>query len=207
MAERTVAFLSSYVPRECGIGTFTRDLSTGVDQVQPDRPSIVVAINDSDAQYDYSRKVVFEVDQGLPETYVEAARFLNKQSRVKLVSVQHEFGRYGELRDGIVTRDYLVPFLEEIKKPAVVTMHTVLPHPGENLRDTVRAIYDHSNASVVMVNMAAMILGEDYGLAERGPDGQYLPPPKLHTSPTACPTSLCPRRTRTYAARCTRTPF
>jgi glycosyltransferase involved in cell wall biosynthesis len=194
MAERTVAFLSSYVPRECGVGTFSRDLSVGVDQVLPDRPSLVVAINDPDGQYDYTRKVVFEVDQGQPDTYIEAARFLNKQSRVKLVSVQHEFGLYGELRDGAVSYDYLVPFLRHLRKPSVVTMHTVLPHPGENLCQKVREIYDNSDASVVMVNMAAMILGEDYGLAQRGPDGQYVPPAKLHTIPHGVPNIALPKR-------------
>ncbi|GAC1399079.1 MAG: glycosyltransferase family 4 protein [Chloroflexota bacterium] len=195
MAERgTVAFLSSFVPRECGVGTFTRDLSTGVDQARPERPSVVVAINDPDGEYDYARKVVFEVDQGLTETYVEAARYLNKQSRVKVVSVQHEFGLYGELRDGAVTQDHLVPFLQELKKPSCVTMHTVLPHPGDNLRQKVREIYDNSDASVVMVNMAAIIMAEDYGLAEHGAEGEYQPPRKLHAIPHGVPNIALPKR-------------
>ena len=194
MADRTIAFLSSYVPRECGVGTFARDLATGIDQVWPDRPSAVVAINDPDAQYDYGRKVIYEVDQGQPETYVQAARFLNRQHRVKLVSVQHEFGLYGELRDGVVTRDYLVPFLQELKKPAVVTMHTVLPHPGDELRAKVREFYDLTAATVVMVNMAAMILGEDYGLAEHDENGQYVPPSKLHTIVHGVPNIALPKR-------------
>lgn len=167
MAERTIAFLSSFVPRECGVGTFTRDLASGIDQVRPDRLSSVVAINDPDGQYDYGRKVIFEVDQGQPETYVEAAQFINRQNRIKLVSVQHEFGLYGELRDGVVTRDYLAPFLKTLKKPSVVTMHTVLPHPSDELRAKVREIYELSSASVVMVNMAAMILEKITGWLSR----------------------------------------
>jgi len=194
MPERAVAFLSSYVPRECGVGTFARDLSTGVDQARPERPSVIVAINDPDGQYDYSRKVVFEVDQGLPETYVEAARYLNKQKSVKLVSVQHEFGLYGEFRDGAVTRDHLAPFLRELKKPSVVTLHTVLPNPGDNLRQKVREIYELSSASVVMVNMAAMILAEDYGLAEQNDVGMFAPPSKLRTIPHGVPNIALPKR-------------
>nr|MDQ2827675.1 hypothetical protein [Chloroflexota bacterium] len=93
-----VAFVSSYVPRECGIATFTRDLHTGLDQVRHGQQSLIVAINDQDAEYAYARRVVFQIDQSDPHSYVEAARYLNR-SRVQVVSIQHEFGRFGALKD------------------------------------------------------------------------------------------------------------
>src|SRR5690349_6593598 len=73
-----VAFVSSYVPRECGIATFTRDLHTGLDQVRKGQQSLIVAINDQDAEYAYARRVIFQIDQSDPHSYVEAARYLNR---------------------------------------------------------------------------------------------------------------------------------
>lgn len=188
-----VAFVSSYVPRECGIATFTRDLHTGLDQVRHGQQSLIVAINDQDAEYAYARRVVFQIDQSDPHSYVEAARYLNR-SRVQVVSIQHEFGRFGALKDGEVTEDHLLPMLRELKKPAIVTMHTVLPQPSESLKAWVREVYERSAAIVVMVNVAALILAEDYGLAENKPDEPFVLPRKIHTIPHGVPQVEMPRR-------------
>jgi len=188
-----VAFVSSYVPRECGIATFTRDLHTGLDQVRHGQQSLIVAINDQDAEYAYARRVVFQVDQSDPHSYVEAARYLNR-SRVQVVSIQHEFGRFGALYDGTITEDNLLPMLRELKKPAIITMHTVLPQPSDSLKAWVREVYELSAAVVVMVNVAALILAEDYGLAENKRDEPYIPPRKIHTIPHGVPQVEMPRR-------------
>src|SRR5437763_7198202 len=142
-----VAFVSSYVPRECGIATFTRDLHAGLDLVRQGQQSLVVAINDAGAEYAYARRVIFQIDQSDPDSYVEAARYLNR-SRVQVVSLQHEFGLYGGISAGEVKADYLLPFLRELKKPAITTLHTVLPQPSESLKATLREIYELSAATV-----------------------------------------------------------
>ncbi len=188
-----VAFVSSYVPRECGIATFTRDLHTGLDHVRNGQQSLIVAINDRDAEYAYGRRVIFQIDQSEPRSYVEAAEYLNR-ARVQVLSLQHEFGLYGQLADGQVVSDNALPFLRALKKPVVTTLHTVLPQPSESLKETIREIYQLSTATVVMVNMAALILAEDYGLAERDESGQYVPPRKLHTIPHGVPQVEMPRR-------------
>ena len=192
-----VAFVSSYVPRECGIATFTRDLHTGLDQVRKGQQSLIVAINDQDAEYAYARRVIFQIDQSDPHSYVEAARYLNR-SRVQVVSLQHEFGLYGGLSDGQVTADNFLPLLRELKKPVITTLHTVLPQPSENLKATVAEIYDLSAATVVMVNMASLILAEDYGLAENEPDQPFIPPHKLHVIPHGVPQVEMPRRSYNF---------
>ena len=192
-----VAFVSSYVPRECGIATFTRDLHTGLDQVRHGQQSLIVAINDPGAEYAYARRVIFQIDQSDPDSYVEAARYLNR-SRVQVVSLQHEFGLYGTIAAGQVKADYLLPLLRELRKPAITTLHTVLPQPSESLKATLREIYELSAATVVMVNMAALILAEDYGLAKSVPGGPFIMPPKLHTIPHGVPRVEMPRRSYNF---------
>jgi len=192
-----VAFVSSYVPRECGIATFTRDLHTGLDGVRHGQQSLIVAINDQDAEYAYARRVVFQIDQSDPQSYVEAARYLNR-SRVQVVSIQHEFGRFGALYDGQIESDHLLPMLRALKKPAIVTMHTVLPQPSPDLKAWAREVYALSAGVVVMVNVAALILAEDYGLAENKPDEPFVLPRKLHTIPHGVPQVEMPRRSYNF---------
>lgn len=65
-----VAFLSSFTPRECGIATFTRDLVDSIDRERTLNHSVVVAVNEKGAHYNYDHR----------------ARALNQE---KTTSIQH----------------------------------------------------------------------------------------------------------------------
>jgi glycosyltransferase involved in cell wall biosynthesis len=60
--------------------------------------------------------------------------------------------------------DALVPFLQELRKPVVTTLHTVLPHPTPHIRSLIGEIASHSTLVTTMVHLGAHILEEDYGL-------------------------------------------
>ncbi len=45
-AVRTIAFLGNYLPRKCGIATFTSDLLEAVAARQPESRCFAVAVND-----------------------------------------------------------------------------------------------------------------------------------------------------------------
>ena len=158
----TVAFVSSYPPRQCGIATFTRDLAQAVCKAPGIKDFKVVAINEPGGLHRYPREVIFRIDQGRPETYAEAAEFLNKQ-QIDVVSVQHEFGRFG-VWDQYLREDYLALFLDHIRKPVVTTLHTILPHPHPSVRAAIRNAADKSQAVVAMVKVGALMLVEDYGV-------------------------------------------
>jgi predicted GH43/DUF377 family glycosyl hydrolase len=63
--------------------------------------------------------------------------------------------------------DHLTPFLEELKKPALVNMHTVLPDPSPAIREAVRSIAETAHGLVVMAETAVDILERDYGINQR----------------------------------------
>ncbi len=122
----------------------------------------------------YGSDVRWRIRQGDPESYRAAARAINT-SNADVVNVQHEFGLYGTWTQpkfiaGRWTEsaydDCLVPFLEELRKPVVVTMHTVLPQPTPSIRATVRAIADHCDDLIVMASTAVDLLANDYELAK-----------------------------------------
>jgi len=124
----------------------------------------IAAIDDEGSLYRYPRQVRWRIDQQDPTSWRDAARAINN-SNIALVSIQHEFGIDGRFeRDGKFV-DHLPYFLEELQKPVVTTLHTVLPNPRADVRNSIRYLHDHSKAMVTMVNMAKLILEEEYGLS------------------------------------------
>jgi glycosyltransferase involved in cell wall biosynthesis len=163
-SETLVAFLGSYPPRACGIATFTRDLSDAVAHTGRRVAPRIAAIDDEGSLYRYPRQVRWRIDQQDPTSWRDAARAINN-SNIALVSIQHEFGIDGRFeRDGKFV-DHLPYFLEELQKPVVTTLHTVLPNPRVDVRNSIRYLHDRSKAVVTMVNMAKLILEEEYGLS------------------------------------------
>ena len=160
-----VAYLSSYSPRQCGIATFTEDLTRSIDELHKLKPSAIIGINDPGSSYNYGKEVVLQIDEDKIETYQEAADYLNR-SDFNLINVQHEFGLFGG-RWG----EYLLTLLERLDKPIVTTMHTTLSPGSKILRSldnpdvhnaVVKGICQASSAIVVMTEAAASILQESY---------------------------------------------
>ncbi len=154
-----VLFMGSYPPRECGIATFTRDLSSAMQKkFSPLIKPKILALNDDNVNiYNYSSEVRYKLDETDIQQYIEIAKDINKSSSIKLINIQHEFGLYGGEYG-----NYLLPFLETIEKPVVTTLHTVLPDPEDKRLRTVKTIADKSEFLVVMTNMAKNILMEEY---------------------------------------------
>jgi glycosyltransferase involved in cell wall biosynthesis len=153
-----LAFLGTYPPRRCGIGTFTRDLAEAVAFARLGSAIRVLATTDAAGPYNYPAAVRFEIRQGDKQDYVRAADHLN-YSDTQLVCVQHEFGIYGG-EDGA----HLLAFLARLKRPAVATLHTVLQRPSESQRSIVRAMGERCDRLVVMNDLAAEVLGDTHGV-------------------------------------------
>lgn len=169
-----IAFVSSAVPRRCGIATFAGDLIAAVKASDPAFVCRVAAIEEPAVRRPYSSDVRWRIRQGDAETYRAAAHAINA-SNADAVNVQHEFGLYGtwtepEFIAGRWTesayQDNLRCFLEDLRKPVVTTMHTVLPRPTPSVREAVRAIAELSDEVIVMASTAVEILASDYGLVK-----------------------------------------
>lgn len=113
-----ICFVSSFLPRECGIATYTNNLMDAIKSADKNCRFFVVAMNDN-KYYKYSPVVKFKIDQDQKEDYIKAAEFIN-QSDCDVVSIQHEFGIYG----GFNGRKLLY-LLKNLKKPIAITLHTV----------------------------------------------------------------------------------
>ncbi|MDE2405142.1 MAG: glycosyltransferase family 4 protein [Sphingomonadales bacterium] len=137
-----VAVIGTYLPRKCGLATFTADV---VEQLRAHHPEIAVdvyALDNPDQGLAYDG-LAGVISAGEAADYARVARAIN-ESGADVVWIQHEFGIFGGA-DGALVCD----FVDRLAAPLVVTLHTVLTHPSDNQR----AIIDHlvRRASQVMV--------------------------------------------------------
>jgi glycosyltransferase involved in cell wall biosynthesis len=168
---RTVAFLGDYLPRKCGIATFTSDLLGAVAARHPESRCFAVPVNDIEGCYRYPDVVRFEIEEQDLDSYRGAAEYLNT-SDVDVVSVQHEFGIFGG-----PAGSHLLTLLRELKAPVVTTLHTVLLKPNADQLRVMQQLIAHSARLVVMTERGRNILQEVY----------HAPPAKVDLIPHGIP--------------------
>src|SRR5690348_3138660 len=115
-----IAFISSHLPRRCGIATFSADLMAAIRSADHAVTGRVAAIEEPFVVHPYGSEVRWRIHQGAADSYRQAAVGINA-SNVDVVSVQHEFGLYGTWTDGVY-EDHLRSFLETLTKPVVTTL-------------------------------------------------------------------------------------
>ena len=153
---RKIAFLGDYLPRKCGIATFTSDILTAVAAEHPQSQCFAVPVNDIAGGYEYPAVVRFEIEEQDLPSYQRAADFLNI-SNVDIVCVQHEFGIYGG-----PAGSHVLALLRELNMPVVTTLHTVLGAPNAEQRRVMQELIARSTRLVVMSERGLQMLQEIY---------------------------------------------
>src|SRR5258708_33047864 len=153
---RKIAFVGDYLPRKCGIATFTSDLLTSVAAAHPQSQCLAVAVTDIKGIYKYPEVVRFEIEEQDLPSYLRAADFLNI-SNVDIVCLQHEFGIFGGPAGG-----HILALLRELRMPIVTTLHTVLREPKIEQRRVMQELISLSTRLVVMVERGRQMLQEIY---------------------------------------------
>ncbi|HLU49514.1 MAG TPA: glycosyltransferase family 4 protein, partial [Planctomycetota bacterium] len=155
---QTIALVGSYVPRACGIATFTKDLRDALADQMGDRQTMVLALDDLPEGYPYPAEVRFQIDVARSTDYRVAADLLNMHE-IDAVMLQHEYGIYGG-EDGA----YVLDLIERLRMPVITTLHTVLTEPSSGQRRALEAIAERSDRLVVMSHLAEGILESVYGV-------------------------------------------
>ncbi|MHB8755477.1 MAG: glycosyltransferase family 4 protein [Candidatus Acidiferrales bacterium] len=149
-----IAIVGNYLPRRCGIATFTTDLCDAIHAEYGATELLALPVNDTDEGYEYPDRVRFELSEDNLASYREAADFLNF-SNVDLVCLQHEYGIYGG-RAGA----HILELLRRLQMPIITTLHTVLRDPDPDQRAVLNEIAALSDRLVVMSRNSADILQE-----------------------------------------------
>ena len=156
---KRVAFVGDYLPRQCGIATFTTDLCEAIAAGHPEASCIALPVNDIEGGYAYPPRVRFELTEKDIRSYSRAADFLNINN-VDLVCLQHEFGIYGG-RAG----SHLLALLQELRMPIVTTLHTILDNPNPDQLLVLKEIAAISDRLVVMSDLGAKFLQDIYNIS------------------------------------------
>jgi glycosyltransferase involved in cell wall biosynthesis len=157
---RKIAFIGDYLPRKCGIATFTHDLFTSVATQYPTAECFVVPVNDTPEGYNYPPEVRFEFAESDLDSYLRAADFLNF-SNSDVVCLQHEYGIFGG-----PAGSHILGLLRDLRVPIVTTLHTVLRDPKADQRRVLRQICELSARVIVMTERGRSFLREVYGVPE-----------------------------------------
>jgi len=153
-----IAFVGNFLPRECGIATFTTDLCSALTSEYGEGRLFAIPVNDPDSSYQYPEQVRLELEQEDLSSYERAADFLNFNGN-DLVCLQHEYGIYGGSAGS-----HILTLLRKLKMPLVTTLHTVLRDPSLEQRMVLEEIAQLSDRMVVMSKLAAQLLREVYAV-------------------------------------------
>ena len=152
-----IAVIGNHLPRQCGIATFTTDLSDAITAEYGAAGLSVVAVNDPQSSYAYPARVRFQIAEDDLSSYRITAKFLNARG-VDLVCLQHEYGIYGGKAGS-----YVLELLKYLNMPVVTTLHTVLREPDASQRWVTQEIVRRSDRLIVMSEYSSRVLQSEYG--------------------------------------------
>jgi len=157
-----VAVIGNYLPRQCGIATFTTDLSMALlNEIKSEDDLIVVAMDDVPEGYDYPDNVKFRVRANVQSDYFWSANFLNtKQCDVAIL--QHEYGIFGG-KNG----SYILQLIKQLRMPVLTTLHTVLNKPSYDQKTIIQELAKYSHRLIVMSHKAEKMLVDIYGINKK----------------------------------------
>ena len=158
---KKIAFLGDYLPRKCGIATFTHDLRTAIASEYPRIDCLVAPVNDLPEGYEYPPEVRFEFSENDLDSYARTAEYLNF-SDTDVVCLQHEYGIFGG-----PAGSYILALLRDLRIPVVTTLHTVLEKPNAEQRRVLQELAVLSSRLVVMSERGQRMLREIYDVPEK----------------------------------------
>jgi glycosyltransferase involved in cell wall biosynthesis len=149
-----IAVIGNYLPRHCGIATFTTDLCGAIAAEYGTARLMALPVNDTEEGYDYPSRVRWSLAQDDVKSYQDAAEFLNFNN-IDMVCLQHEYGIFGG-----PAGSHILHLLRGLKMPLVTTLHTVLREPDADQLRVMEEIAELSDRLIVMSQLSSQFLQE-----------------------------------------------
>jgi len=154
-----IAVIGNYLPRQCGIATFTTDLCAAISAEYGTARLLALPVNDTEQGYDYPERVRWSLAQDDVKSYQDAAEFLNFNN-IDMVCLQHEYGIFGG-----PAGSHILHLLRGLKMPVVTTLHTVLREPNPDQLVVMEEIAELSDRLIVMSQLSSQFLQEIFKVA------------------------------------------
>ena len=157
-----ILFITSYPPKECGIATYSQDLVNALNNTFNHSFKInICPLAVENEQYVYAKTPEYTLNPNSKISFIKLAFRINKNSRIKTVVIQHEFGFFSK------EKKKFLQFLQTLNKPIVIAFHTVLPNPDELLKIKVQQISSIAESIIVMTHASEKILIKEYGIPKQ----------------------------------------
>ena len=154
---RHIALIGNFLPRQCGIATYTTDTCKALKDRYPGLRVDVYAMNDRAEGYDYPPEVTGTIAQDDRLSYLDAARAI-EASGAQAVWIQHEYGIYGGSAG-----EHILALLDRLSIPVIITLHTVLEDPNDDQRRVMDGLLSRAARVIVMAERGRRILRDVYG--------------------------------------------
>jgi glycosyltransferase involved in cell wall biosynthesis len=166
-----IRIISTYPPRRCGIGTFSRDLANALEHFTGEVGSIrVTAIDKDNLPYDIPVDLV--IDQYNPQSWKDAIKDILARAvespNPKVVLLQHEYGldpdEKGNNGEGTNFIECAKAFTEK-GLTTLVYLHTILEQPNSYQKMVLQELAKYSDGVIVTTESAIDILtSKTYGI-------------------------------------------
>lgn len=176
-----IALIGNFLPRKCGIATYTTDTYTALRGRYPDLRVDVYAMDDHPGRYEYPSAVVAAIPQQDRSAYIATARAI-EASGAQAIWLQHEYGIFGG-----AAGEHILALLDRSTLPLIITLHTVLEKPSASEREVMEGLLRRASKVIVMAERGGEILRRVYGAAPRSivmiphgvPDRAFVDPALL----------------------------
>ncbi len=148
-----VLIIGTYLPRQCGIATFTHDLYKSL--IANGQEVDVLAMIDR-SEHNHPKEVKYKLLREERQAYKEAAAWINAQKYDACI-LQHEFGIFaGD------AGNYILELINELEVPLISNLHTVLEKPSIDELAVIQKIAAKSDKITVMTKRAITMLNQVY---------------------------------------------
>ncbi|MBO9599315.1 MAG: glycosyltransferase [Cohnella sp.] len=155
-----IAYVSTYVPKKCGLATYTHHLREAVAGVKGGSlPDPVVAMCNAEELSCYQEPWMHPLAKQKLSDYRDIADLIN-DSAAEVVSLQHEFGIFGG-----EAGHYVIELIRRLKKPVVTTFHTLFEQPVAPYSDIQKQIAHRSDHIIVMNRRGIGYLKDGFEIA------------------------------------------
>ena len=179
-----VALIGNFLPRRCGLATYTTDTYKALTERFPGMRVDVYAMNDRAEGYDYPPEVTGTIAQDERAAYLAAARDI-AASGAQAIWLQHEYGIFGGSAG-----EHILALLDRVALPVIVTLHTVLENPNGDQRRVMDGLLSRAAKVIVMAEIGREILVRVYGA---NPNAILMIPHGVPDRPLVDPDSVKPR--------------
>lgn len=156
LAPVRLALIGGFLPRRCGIATFTADIYASLQAAAPDLAVDVYAMAPVGAPTIFDPVVHAAITEGDADGFIEAAKEI-EASCADIVWLQHEFGLFGGLAG-----DMVLELVDRVAAPLIVTLHTVLAEPDADQRRVMDRLIARASKLVVMSERSRDLLRSVY---------------------------------------------